>query len=152
VKAEKYSDYGVSITPNLYSFNEGKHVLRLDVRAMSYSPEGIERTIEEVVAFNIPNAEITVRSNEKAGYLFTHPEEEIVRAMLEILEKFGEKAEPIEGPGAADSRFFTPYGVKAIDFGPKGGNIHGPNEYVDLDSLKLLPEVYKEVTLRLIRG
>lgn len=152
IKAEKYSDYGVSITPNLYSFNEGKHVLRLDIRAMSYSPEDIEQTIDEVVAFNIPNAEITVRSNEKAGYLFTHPEDEIVRAMLETLEKFGEKVEPIEGPGAADSRFFTPYGVKAIDFGPKGGNIHGPNEYVDLDSLKLLPEVYKEVALRLIGG
>ena len=82
IKAEKYSDYGVSITPNLYSFNEGKHVLRLDIRAMSYSPEDIEQTIDEVVAFNIPNAEITVRSNEKAGYLFTHPEDEVLRAML----------------------------------------------------------------------
>lgn len=150
IKSEKYSDYGVSITPNLYSFKEGKHILRLDVRAMSYSHEDIESTIKEVVAFNIPDAEVIVRGNEKAGYLFTHPEDEIVRAMLETLEKFGEKAEPMEGPGAADSRFFTPYGVKAIDFGPRGGNIHGPNEYVELDSLKLLPEVYKGVALRLI--
>jgi len=150
IKPEKYSDYGVSITPNLYSFKDGKHVLRLDIRAMSYSHKDIESTIKEVVAFNIPEAEVIVNSNEKAGYLFTHPEEEIVRVMLETLEKFGEKAEPVEGPGAADSRFFTPYGVKAIDFGPKGGNIHGPNEYVELDSLRLLPEVYKEVALKLM--
>ena len=87
---------------------------------------------------------------KKAGYLFTHPEERIVRAMLETLKEFGESVEPVEGPGAADSRFFTPYGVKAIDFGPKGGNIHGPNEYVSIESLKILPEVYKKVALKLL--
>ncbi|WP_255346947.1 M20/M25/M40 family metallo-hydrolase [Thermococcus sp. PK] len=152
IKPEKYSDYGVSITPNLYSFNGGKHVLRLDIRAMSHSHEDIETTIKEVLAFNIPEAEVTVSNNEKAGYLFTHPEDEIVRAMLETLENFGEKAEPVEGPGAADSRFFTPYGVKAIDFGPKGGNIHGPNEYVEIDSLRKMPALYTEVAMRLLRG
>ena len=152
IKTEKYSDYGVSITPNLYSYQGDKHVLRLDIRAMSYSQEAIEMILKEIIRFNIPNAEITIRSNEKAGYLFTHPEEKIVTTMLKILEEFDQKAEPVEGPGAADSRFFTPYGVKAIDFGPKGGNIHGPNEYVDIESLRVLPEVYKEVALRLIKG
>ncbi len=152
IKPEKYSDYGVSITPNLYSLNDGRHVLRIDVRAMSKSGEEIERVMREVAEFNLPGAELTVRTNEKAGYLFTHPEEEVVKAMLEVLEDFGEKVEAVEGPGAADSRFFTPYGVKAIDFGPKGGNIHGPNEYVEINSLRKMSRLYREVALRLLRG
>ncbi len=149
IKPEKYSDYGVSITPNFYSFEEGRHTLRLDVRAMSRSGEEIEKALGEVIEFNLPGAEFEVRSNERAGYLFTHPEERIVRVTLEVLRALGEKAEPAEGPGAADSRFFTPYGVKAIDFGPRGGNVHGPNEYVEIGSLRLLPEVYREVAVKL---
>ncbi|KPU63713.1 peptidase [Thermococcus sp. EP1] len=150
IKSEKYSDYGVSITPNLYSSQNGKHTLKLDIRMMGHSQVEIEKVLREILNFNIPEAELIVKSNEKAGYLFTHPEERIVRSMLETLREFGESVEPVEGPGAADSRFFTPYGVKAIDFGPKGGNIHGPNEYVNIESLKILPDVYKKVALKLL--
>jgi succinyl-diaminopimelate desuccinylase len=151
IKAEKYSDYGVSITPNLYFFEEGVHTLKFDVRAMSRSKDEIERAMREVAEFNLPEAEVEVATNEKAGYLFTHPEEKIVRVTLEVLEELGENAEPVEGPGAADSRFFTPYGVKAIDFGLRGGNIHGPNEYVEVDSLRKMPALYAEVARRLVR-
>ncbi len=120
---------------------------------MSRSKDEIERAMGEVAEFNHPEAEVEVTTNEKAGYLFTHPEEKIVRVTLEVLEELGEKAEPVEGgPGAADSRFFTPYGVKAIDFGPRGGgNIHGPNEYVEVDSLRKMPALYAELARRLVR-
>ncbi|AMQ19087.1 M20/M25/M40 family metallo-hydrolase [Thermococcus peptonophilus] len=151
IKAEKYSDYGVSITPNLYSIEDGKHVLKFDVRAMSRSKDEIECAMKEIAEFNLPEAEVEVATNEKAGYLFTHPEEKIVRVTLGVLKELGEKAEPVEGPGAADSRFFTPYGVKAIDFGPRGGNIHGPNEYVEINSLRKMPALYAELARRLVR-
>lgn len=75
IKAEKYSDYGVSITPNLYSIKDGKHILKFDVRAMSRLKDEIEQAMREVAEFNLPKAEIEVATNEKAGYLFTHPEE-----------------------------------------------------------------------------
>ena len=151
IKSEKYSDYGVSITPNLYFSEDGKHILKIDIRVMSHLKEEIYRVMKEIMDFNIPEGEIEIKSNEKAGYLFTHPDEKIVRIMLETLEELGEKAEMIEGPGASDSRFFTPYGVKAIDFGPRGGNIHGPNEYVEISSLKKMPLLYKKVVLRLMK-
>ncbi|WP_335755347.1 M20/M25/M40 family metallo-hydrolase [Thermococcus profundus] len=99
IKAEKYSDYGISITPNLYFIENGKHVLKFDVRAMSRSKDEIERAMKEVVEFNLPGAEVKVATNEKAGYLFTHPEEKIVKITLEVLEELGEKVEPAEGPG-----------------------------------------------------
>ncbi|MBO8174617.1 MAG: M20/M25/M40 family metallo-hydrolase [Thermococcus sp.] len=152
ISAERYSDFGVSITPNLYSFENGVHRLRLDIRAMSHLPEQIERVLKEVVEFNIPTAKLTITHNEKAGYLFTSPDSELVRVMMETLEHLGEKAKPVEGAGASDSRYFTPYGVEAIDFGPRGGNVHGPNEYADVTSLKLLPKVYTEVAINLLKN
>ncbi|WP_048053352.1 M20/M25/M40 family metallo-hydrolase [Pyrococcus horikoshii] len=149
IKAEKYSDYGVSITPNVYSF-DGSHVLKVDVRAMSYSKDDIEKTLREVLNFNLPEAELIIKENEKAGYLFTSPDDELVRVTLRILKELGEDVEPIEGPGASDSRYFTPLGVKAIDIGPRGGNIHGPNEYVEVDSLRKMPEIYRRIALSLL--
>ncbi|ADT83495.1 M20/M25/M40 family metallo-hydrolase [Thermococcus barophilus] len=151
ISAERYSDFGVSITPNLYSFENGVHRLRLDIRAMSYSSGQIEKVLKEILEFNIPNAKLTVRHNEKAGYLFTSPDSKLVRVMMKILESFGEKAKPVEGAGASDSRYFTPYGVEAIDFGPRGGNVHGPNEYADVSSLELLPKIYAEVAMNLLK-
>lgn len=41
--------------------------------------------------------------------------------------------------------------MKAIDFGPRGGNIHGPNEYVEIDSLRKMPALYAELARRLVR-
>ncbi len=151
ISAERYSDFGVSITPNLYSFENGVHRLRLDIRVMSHSPGQIEKVLKEILEFNIPNAKLTVRHNEKAGYLFTSLDSKLVRVMMKILESFGEKAKPVEGAGASDSRYFTPYGVEAIDFGPRGGNVHGPNEYADVDSLELLPKIYAEVAMNLLK-
>ncbi|NJE12090.1 M20/M25/M40 family metallo-hydrolase [Thermococcus sp. LS2] len=151
ISAEKYSDFGISITPNLYSLENGVHKLRLDIRAMSYSPEQIEKVLKEVLEFNIPNAKLSVKHNEKAGYLFTSLDSELVRIMMKTLERLGEKAKPVEGAGASDSRYFTPYGVEAIDFGPRGGNIHGPNEYADVTSLKLLPKIYTHVAINLLK-
>ncbi|AIF69252.1 peptidase [Palaeococcus pacificus DY20341] len=152
IKAEKYSDYGVSITPNIYRFEDGMHKLYIDVRAMSHSPENIKSAFEEVLKFNLPNARLIFKNNPRAGYLFTSPESPLVKAILKTLEGFGERVKLIEGPGASDSRYFTPYGVEAIDFGPRGGNIHGPNEYAEVKSLKILPKVYEKIALELLRA
>lgn len=152
ISAERYSDFGVSITPNLYSFENGIHKLRLDIRAMSHLPEQIEMKLREVLEFNIPTAKLTVKHDEKAGYLFTSTDSELVRVMMETLEHLGEKAKPVEGAGASDSRYFTPYGIEAIDFGPRGGNVHGPNEYADVASLKMLPKIYTKVATNLLKN
>jgi len=152
ISSERYSDFGVSITPNLYSFENGVHRLRLDIRAMSHSPEQIEMKLREVLEFNIPTGKLTVKHDEKAGYLFTSPDSKLVRIMMETLERLGEKAKPVEGAGASDSRYFTPYGIEAIDFGPRGGNVHGPNEYADVASLKLLPKIYTDVAMSLLKN
>lgn len=37
--------------------------------------------------------------------------------------------------GSADTRFFAPHGIPAIEFGPCGANWHGDDEYVELKSV-----------------
>ena len=150
IKAEKYSDFGVSITPNLYSLDGFKHSLYLDIRAMSYDNKDIEQTIKEILSYNLPEAEVSFGNKDKAGFLFTDPHEPFVQTVLDVLKEHGEPAKAVEGAGAADSRYFTPLGVKAIDFGPKGGNVHGPNEYVEVPSLKKLPHVYVQIIDKLL--
>jgi succinyl-diaminopimelate desuccinylase len=55
----------------------------------------------------------------------------------------------MEREGASDSRYFSPRGVACIDFGPLGGNIHGPNEYVVIPSLLRAAEFYGRLAQRL---
>jgi succinyl-diaminopimelate desuccinylase len=150
IKPEKYSDFGVSITPNMYSFDGHIHSLYLDIRAMSYGIEDIERTLREVLSYNLPDAEVSFGNKDKAGFLFTDPGEPFVKTVLDILQENGEVAKAVEGAGAADCRYFTPLGVKAIDFGPKGGNVHGPNEYVEIPSLQKLPHIYVQIIENLL--
>ncbi|MCD6158817.1 MAG: M20/M25/M40 family metallo-hydrolase, partial [Euryarchaeota archaeon] len=83
-------------------------------------------------------------------YLFTDPNSTLPRAAVEVLEELGIRAYPIEAAGASDSRYFTPFDVECIDFGPIGGNVHGPNEWVDVQSLMLLPTFYKNLALRIM--
>jgi len=78
------------------------------------------------------------------------PKNHLFKTVLQVLKENGERAKAVEGAGAADSRYFTPLGVKAIDFGPKGGNVHGPNEYVEVSSLKKLPHVYVQIIDKLL--
>jgi acetylornithine deacetylase len=43
---------------------------------------------------------------------------------------------PIVGkPAGLDTRFCKEFGISACAFGPNGGNIHGIDEYVDLQSV-----------------
>ena len=44
--------------------------------------------------------------------------------------------------GTTDARFFNLlYGVPATCYGPVGGNLHAPDEWVDLDSVRQVTRV-----------
>ena len=73
-----------------------------------------------------------------------------MKVFTEVLEEVGEKPRVVEGGGASDARWFSPLGVEVVDFGPRGGNIHGADEYVDIPSLRKLPRIYVEVARRLL--
>ncbi|RLF05069.1 MAG: peptidase [Thermoprotei archaeon] len=143
-----YSDYGVSVTPNVYTFTGGEHVLQLDVRAFA-TVDLVERSLRDVLDNCLPEARLEVAGGGK--WLYTPLDATIVRAALEVLEEVGERPLVVEGAGASDSRWFSVKGVEALDFGPRGGNVHGVDEYVELDSLLKLPEFYYRLARRLLR-
>ncbi len=150
VPVKLYSDYGVSITPNIYRYEDGKHVIEIDVRAMTDNADVVREAFTYVMSVIAPEVEVKVMDEGGGGYLFTSPSEPLVKASLDVLSELGINAYPSEAPGASDSRHFTPLGVISIDFGPKGGNNHGPDEWVDINTFGVLPDFYEKVALKLL--
>lgn len=67
----------------------------------------------------------------------------------EIESATGQAAEVTGSPFACDAFVFNEYSDSpALILGPAGGNAHAPGEYVDLDSLSVLIEIYAGAMLR----
>lgn len=47
----------------------------------------------------------------------------------------GRRPECVAFSGGLDTRFSPYFGIPSFAFGPRGGNIHGPDEYLEVDSL-----------------
>lgn len=63
----------------------------------------------------------------------THP---FLRAFLDSSRSVpGREPEEVVFPGGLDTRFSPYFGIPSFVFGPRGGNIHGPDEYLEIDSL-----------------
>ncbi len=150
IRTEMYSDYGVTITPNILRGASDSWELVLDIRAMTPSVESICSAVEAVVTEALPGARVECGGG--GGYLYTSKDSAIVKAALKAAERAGIKVSIGEGAGASDSRFYSPRGVQAIDFGPIGGNIHGPDEWVSIKSLEALPEFYAGIARILLRS
>ncbi|MEB3764850.1 MAG: M20/M25/M40 family metallo-hydrolase [Desulfurococcales archaeon] len=148
IPTEKYSDYGVSINPNYYTFKEDYHELVLDIRAMTTDKDKIQEILEEILENNLDN-EYTLTVTGGKGYLYTDKDSLLVRKASETNKLLGLDPEPIEAGGASDSRYFSPKGVESIDYGPLGGNIHGPDEYVSIEHLCKTIEFYSRLAREL---
>ena len=57
---------------------------------------------------------------------------------------------PIEKEGAADSRFFSIKQIPTIDFTALGGGHHGPNEWVDINSILTTAQFFTNTARKLI--
>ncbi len=149
IPTERFSEYGTSITPNSYRVDGSRHVLELDIRAMVRDPGIVDTALNEVVMNLGLNA--TLRVVDSGGsYLYTPPTSPVVEALSRALKEVGEEPMLAEGAGATDSRFFTELGTEVVDFGPRGGGMHGVDEYVELDSLRKLPEIYLKALRHLL--
>ncbi len=147
IPVEKYSDYGVTVNPNMYSLDGETHTLKLDIRAMTGDKSRVEAALENIVEEALPGARLNVAGGK--GYLYTPASARLVKLAVEANETLGLPGNPIEAGGASDSRYFSPKGVEAIDYGPLGGNIHGPDEWVSVTHLRLAAKFYRMIAERL---
>ncbi len=141
------SVYGINVLPNLY-WGDGEHHMKVDIRAMTHDAAAIEEAAKEVLDEFVPEASMKVLAGE--GCLITKENCALVKLAKEVAMTLGIPPRVVERQGASDSRYFSPKGIDCIDFGPLGGNIHGPNEYVIVSSLDRTAKFYTELVARFL--
>ncbi|MEM2794192.1 MAG: M20/M25/M40 family metallo-hydrolase, partial [Candidatus Methanomethylicia archaeon] len=113
------------------------------VRVMSRRSIEIIDVFSGILRENIPSASIKISGG--LGYLNTPKNSKIVATASRVLKELGIEPRIIEGAGASDSRFYSPLGIECIDFGLIGGNMHGPNEYIEAKSLEKAVKFYTRI-------
>jgi succinyl-diaminopimelate desuccinylase len=63
------------------------------------------------------------------------PDDVFVQTLLEAAGRHEPSATSVGRDGASDAVAFLEVGVPAVEFGPRGGGHHGPEEYVEIESL-----------------
>jgi succinyl-diaminopimelate desuccinylase len=66
---------------------------------------------------------------------YVAPDHPMVSALLEAVSRHEPSAASVGRDGASDAVAFLEVGVPAVEFGPRGGGHHGPEEHVDIGSL-----------------
>ncbi len=104
--------------------------MEVDVRYLpSQSPEGVLAQIRSLD----PGAGVEVLTQRPpADVPADHP---MVRALLEAASRHEPSSASVGRDGASDAVAFLEVGVPAVEFGPRGGGHHGPEEYVEIESL-----------------
>ncbi|MGQ4911663.1 MAG: M20/M25/M40 family metallo-hydrolase [Candidatus Thorarchaeota archaeon] len=128
------SDKGTIISPNLLSKDSDLWTLYCDIRAMTNDAEAVTQSFQEALRGKIDIFSLQVHPG--VGYVESDPDSRLIRAARFALEKEGIPVQLIEGFGGSDSRYFAGQGADLFDFGPRGDNLHGANEWVSLSSLK----------------
>jgi succinyl-diaminopimelate desuccinylase len=78
------------------------------------------------------------------------PGEAHVQLLREAVRSLDAGEAPAVGRhGASDAVFFLERGIPAIEFGPAGAGHHGPEEYVEVESLRRYRRILVEFARRL---
>lgn len=83
---------------------------------------------------------------------YTSPDSRLVKAFQDAVPKIVGHAPEffVEWAGGTDGRHYREVGVETVGFGPKGEHAHGPNEFVDVNSLEVQAKVYLSTIFRLL--
>ncbi len=134
-------------TVNLGKIRAGEEVnkvpekaeMQLDIRHSTQYPAG--EVLEDIRSIEGLGVEVTARAP-----MMKNPEkEEHMDQLTDSIEKItGKKPEKRKENFASDMRFFTSEGIPAVCYGPEGYDLHGENEYVELENLQLYIETLKQ--------
>jgi succinyl-diaminopimelate desuccinylase len=139
----EFSEFGVTISPNVIVCDNDRIKLELDIRAMTNDVSAVKSSIERALEILLPNVTLSIEGS--GSFINTGADTAVVKAGLKTLQELNMVPCCLEGGGISDARFFAALGIPTIDFGPKGGNMHGPNEFVQVESLSLLSRFYSRL-------
>jgi succinyl-diaminopimelate desuccinylase len=102
----------------------------VDVRYLpGQSPEGV---LAQIRSLDRDAGVEVLLERPPADVPADHP---MVRALLEAAGRQEPSSASVGRDGASDAVAFLGVGVPAVEFGPRGGGHHGPEEYVEIESL-----------------
>lgn len=101
--------------------------------------EFVEQQLTELLNREFPNAEIRRRGISPA--VTTSDQDPRILQLLDIMK---EETELMGQHGSADTRHYAVTGAGAIEFGPAGGDWHGPGEFVSIASMERYRDVLME--------
>ncbi|PIR53228.1 hypothetical protein COU76_02315 [Candidatus Peregrinibacteria bacterium CG10_big_fil_rev_8_21_14_0_10_49_10] len=133
-------DWQVTVVPTMLRGSNARNQVpgdaacNLDIR---YPPE-LCKEPEEALALvqAVLPAGCVLHEMVRASPLYTnadHPMVNLVRTLAKEVEE--REIEIIREHGGTDARFFSEQGIPAFLYGPMGGDLHGPNEWVSIPSL-----------------
>ena len=152
---EKPSEFGITVNPNILTYSPEKGTeLQFDIRAF-LSPKEKEKLVNHVKSSigDLAN-QCKIECRGSSGYFYTDPSDELVVVSTEVMREYDlmdDGEPPKEQEGASDARYATMHGVPVIDIGPKGGNIHGDNEFIVIDSMIQFSFVYERIVEKLLK-
>jgi len=113
----------------------------LDIRFVHpYTVKKIENMITEVLRKYDGVSYETISTGET---VYTPKDNPYLQRYKKIAEEvLGRKVNFVKEHGATDGRFFSERGMAVLITAPRGGNIHGNDEWVDLNSLALLFQIF----------
>lgn len=94
--------------------------------------------------------DLEVLSHSEAS--MTDQNEPIVKVFQTVLQDVL-KIRPeffLDWAGGTDAKYYRKLGVPTVIYGPLGGRRHGPNEYIQIDSLETLARTYLGVAISLL--
>lgn len=90
--------------------------------------------VAKVMSQEVDDLDFEIINNEPM--LFNNKEDKKLQELANAIEEAtGKQPEFRRDEGASDARFQTVKGNNGVTFGPRGGNLHGPNEYIEIESL-----------------
>ena len=115
----------------------------VDIRYLpNQAPEEVLRQLRSLGAEVTPIYEMPPATLDPG-----EPHVQVLREAVGALE--GGSAPAVGRHGASDAVFFLERGIPAIEFGPAGGGHHGPEEYVEIESLRRYRRILVEFARRL---
>ncbi|MCP3772768.1 M20/M25/M40 family metallo-hydrolase [Paenibacillus sp. MZ04-78.2] len=120
----------------------------LDIR---YLPNQDPEKILTDIRHSVSEAKVTVI--QQGSPVQTDENSRHVRLLQQTTgECTGTKVNLFGQDGSADTRYYAKYAIPAVEFGPIGANHHGPDEYVDIESLHVYQQILQKFITNLTRG
>jgi succinyl-diaminopimelate desuccinylase len=108
----------------------------LDIRYPPTDPDFAARTPTEVAAHLTKLSGAAAQVDALGPPHHADPSGAEVRLLRSAIRATGNPGDLLRKHGAADGRYYHALGIDAVIFGPGGDGQHGPDEYVDLTTLK----------------